>query len=156
MAYLPYFYLDKYLKGIILDRTCHSDKRQVIGNGAGLVWESQSHCFADKFGKPYTHSFGTDRQHDYSHGNCRTMLSLIIKQTNFFMFFTLQFKIWIVWTLWVLQGGGSPTFTGLGGHCPLYLPMTIIFRITALYASHSPRHKPFYNAFAYSPFLTLY
>ena len=36
------------------------------GNGAGLAWESQSHCFEDKFGKPYTHSFGTDTQHDYS------------------------------------------------------------------------------------------
>ena len=29
------------------------------GNGAGLAWESKSHCFADKFGIPYTHSFGT-------------------------------------------------------------------------------------------------
>ena len=26
----------------------------------------QSHCYADKFGKPYTHSFGTDSQHDYT------------------------------------------------------------------------------------------
>ena len=33
-------------------------------NGAGLECESQSHCFADKFGKLYTHSFGTDTQHD--------------------------------------------------------------------------------------------
>jgi len=50
------------------------------GNGAGLAWESQSHCFADKFGIPYTHSFGTDTQHDYcSQGNCRTMLSIIFK-----------------------------------------------------------------------------
>ena len=45
------------------------------GNGAGLAWESQSHCFADKFGKPYTHSFGTDTQQR----NCRTMFSIIIK-----------------------------------------------------------------------------
>ena len=30
------------------------------GNGAGLAWESQSHCYADKFGNPYTaHTFGT-------------------------------------------------------------------------------------------------
>ena len=43
----------------------------------GLAWESQSHCFADK--KPSTHSFGTDPQHDYSQGNCETMLSIIIK-----------------------------------------------------------------------------
>ena len=50
-----------------------------IGNGASLVWESQSHCFADKFGKPYTHSFGTDTQHDYCQGNCRTMLSIIVE-----------------------------------------------------------------------------
>ena len=49
------------------------------GNGAGPAWESQSRCFADKFGKPYTHSFGTDTQHDYSQRNCRTMLSIIIK-----------------------------------------------------------------------------
>ena len=49
------------------------------GNGAGLTWESQSHCFADKFGIPYTHSSGTDTQHDYIQGNCRTMLSIIIK-----------------------------------------------------------------------------
>ena len=49
------------------------------GNGAGLAWESQSHCFADKFGKPYTHFFGTDTQHDYSRGNCRLILSIIIK-----------------------------------------------------------------------------
>ena len=51
-------------------------------NGAGLAWESKSDCFADKFGKPYTHSFGTDTQHDYIQGNCRTMLSIIIKLMN--------------------------------------------------------------------------
>ena len=39
------------------------------GNGAGLAWESQSHCFADKFGITHSHSFGTDTQHDYSQGN---------------------------------------------------------------------------------------
>jgi len=49
------------------------------GNGASLAWENQSHCFADKFGKLYTHSFGTDTQHDYGQGNYRTMLSIIIK-----------------------------------------------------------------------------
>ena len=49
------------------------------GNGAGLAWESQSHCFADEFGMPYTHSFGTDTQHNYSQGNCRAMSSIIIK-----------------------------------------------------------------------------
>ena len=49
------------------------------GNGTGLAWESQSHCFADEFGIPYTHSFDADTQHDYSQGNCRTMLSIIIK-----------------------------------------------------------------------------
>ena len=52
------------------------------GNGAGLARESKSHCFADKFGKPYTHSFGTDTQHDYNQGNCRTMSSIIIKLKN--------------------------------------------------------------------------
>ena len=39
------------------------------GNGAGLAWESQSHCFADKFGITHAHSFNTDTQHDYSQGN---------------------------------------------------------------------------------------
>ena len=39
------------------------------GNGAGLAWESQSHCFADKFGNTHAHSFGTDTQHDYSQGH---------------------------------------------------------------------------------------
>ena len=46
-------------------------------NGAGLAWESQLHCFADEFGIPHTHSFGTGTQHDYSQGNCRTMSSII-------------------------------------------------------------------------------
>ena len=41
------------------------------GNSAGLARASQSHCFADEFGIPYTHFFGTDTQHDYSQGNCR-------------------------------------------------------------------------------------
>ena len=36
------------------------------GNGAGLAWESQSHCFADEFVITHAHSFGTDTQHDYS------------------------------------------------------------------------------------------
>ena len=49
------------------------------GNGAGVPWESQPHCFVGKFGNPYTHSFGTDTQHDYSHGNCRTFSSILIK-----------------------------------------------------------------------------
>jgi len=44
------------------------------GNGDGLTWESQLHCFADEFGISHAHSFGTDTQHDYSQGNCRTML----------------------------------------------------------------------------------
>ena len=49
------------------------------GNSAGLAWESQVHCFgADRF--LITHSWGTDTQHDYnSQGNCRPMLSIIIK-----------------------------------------------------------------------------
>ena len=39
------------------------------GNDTGLTWESQSHCFADKFSITHAHSFGTDTQHDYSKGN---------------------------------------------------------------------------------------
>ena len=49
------------------------------GNSAGLAWESQSHCFKDEFGIPYTHPFGIDTLHDYSQGNCRTMSSIINK-----------------------------------------------------------------------------
>jgi len=48
------------------------------GNGAGLACESQSHCFADELGITHAHSFGTDTQHDYSQGNCRTMSSILI------------------------------------------------------------------------------
>ena len=61
------------------ERIIPGNRNKGKGNGAGLEWESQSHCFADKFGKPYTHSFGTDTQHDYRQGNCRTMFSIIIK-----------------------------------------------------------------------------
>ena len=55
-----------------------------MGNIAGLAWESQSHCFADEFGITITHahSFGTDKQHDYSQGNCRTLSSIIIISLN--------------------------------------------------------------------------
>ena len=49
------------------------------GNGAGLAWESQSHCFADELVITNAHSFGTDTQHDNSQGNWRTMSSIIIK-----------------------------------------------------------------------------
>jgi len=51
----------------------------IEGNGAGLAWESQSHCFADEFGITHAHSFGTDTQHAYSQGNCRIMSSIIFK-----------------------------------------------------------------------------
>ena len=34
------------------------------GNGAGLAWESQSHCFGDEFVITRAHSFGTDKQHE--------------------------------------------------------------------------------------------
>ena len=43
------------------------NKNRWKGNGAGLARESQSHCFADQYGKLYTHSFGTDTHtHDVS------------------------------------------------------------------------------------------
>ena len=64
---------------VIIKGKLSGNRNKGKGNGAGLAWESQSHCFADKFGKPYTHSFGTDTQHDYSQGNCRTMLSITDK-----------------------------------------------------------------------------
>ena len=49
------------------------NKNKGKGNGAGLAWENQSHCFADEFGIKHVHSLGTDTQHDYSQGNRRTM-----------------------------------------------------------------------------------
>ena len=49
------------------------NKNKGKGNGAGLAWESQSHCFADEFLITHAHYFGTDTQHDYSQGNCRTI-----------------------------------------------------------------------------------
>ena len=52
------------------------------GNGTGLAPESQLHCFADEFVITHEHSFGTDTQHDYSQGNCRTMLSIILSLNN--------------------------------------------------------------------------
>ena len=52
------------------------NKNKGKGNGAGLAWKSQSHCFADEFGIPYTHSFGTDTQHDYSQGNAEQCCQL--------------------------------------------------------------------------------
>ena len=73
--------------GIVVNQTCHTlirglhagNKNKRKGNGAGLAWESQSHCFADGFVITNAHSFGTDTHHDYSQGNCRTMSSIIIK-----------------------------------------------------------------------------
>ena len=62
------------------DYTGQGNKNKGIGNGVGLAWESQSHCFADEFViYTHAHSFGTDTQHDYSQGNCRTMSSIIIE-----------------------------------------------------------------------------
>jgi len=55
------------------------NKNKWNGNGAGLAWESQSHCLADEFVITHAHSFGTDTQPDYSHGNCRTLSSIMIK-----------------------------------------------------------------------------
>ena len=55
------------------------NKNKGKGNGICLGWESQSHWFADEFVFTHAHFFVTDTQHDYSQGNCRTMLSIIIK-----------------------------------------------------------------------------
>ena len=55
------------------------NKNKGKGNGAGPAWESQSQCFSDEFVITHEHSYGTDTQHDYSHGSCRTMLLIIIK-----------------------------------------------------------------------------
>ena len=49
------------------------------GKGNGLVWHEKASRAADEFVITHTHSFDTDAQHDYSQGNCRTMLSIINK-----------------------------------------------------------------------------
>jgi len=67
------------------------NKNKGKGNGAGLAWESKSHCFADEFVIAHAHSFGADTQHDYSQGNCRTMSSIIIANFNQIIFFDWQF-----------------------------------------------------------------
>ena len=45
------------------------NKNNGKGNGAGLAWESQTHCFADEFIITHAHSNGTDTKHEYSQGN---------------------------------------------------------------------------------------
>jgi len=51
------------------------------GKEIALLWHEKASRTAlqTKYGNLYTHSFGTDTQHDYSQGNCRTMLSILIK-----------------------------------------------------------------------------
>ena len=49
------------------------NKNKGKGNGAGLAWGSQSHCFADELVIAHTNSFGTDTQHNYNQRSCRTM-----------------------------------------------------------------------------------
>ena len=45
-----------------------------------LVWhEKASRTALQTSSVNLTHSFGTDIQHDYSQGSCRTMSSIIIK-----------------------------------------------------------------------------
>ena len=64
-------------KGSFLVSDCHmlttGNKNKGKGNGAGLAWESQSHCFADEIVFNHAHFYGTDTKHDYSQGNCRTI-----------------------------------------------------------------------------------
>ena len=46
---------------VIMEKVLESGNRNKgKGNGAGLAWESQSHCFADEFGITHAHSFGAD------------------------------------------------------------------------------------------------
>ena len=66
----------------ILYDVCPLEVTQSIGvsQGVGIKGKEKALvCFAEKFGKPYTHSFGKDTQHDYSQGSCRTMSLIIIK-----------------------------------------------------------------------------
>ena len=71
------------------------------GNGAGLAWESQSHCFADQYGNFYTHSSGTDTQQDFSQWNCRTMLSIIIKLELRVVYCKLQSNYILCMKIWL-------------------------------------------------------
>ena len=68
------------------------NKNKGKGNGAGLAWKSQSHCFADEFVITHAHSFGSDTQHDFSSGNCSTMSSIIIKLENWLIVLTEIYK----------------------------------------------------------------
>ena len=68
----------KYCNGLYIN-SLTGNKNKGNGYNAGLAWESHSHCFTDEFVITHVHSFGTDTQHDYSQGNCRTMSSIIIK-----------------------------------------------------------------------------
>jgi len=52
----------------------------IKGKEFALVWhEKASRTALQTSSVNLTHSFGTDTQHDYSQGSCRTMLSIIIK-----------------------------------------------------------------------------
>jgi len=47
-----------------------------------LVWHEKASCSAlqtSPLSHTHTLAFGTDTQHDYSQGNCRTMSSIMIK-----------------------------------------------------------------------------
>ena len=74
-------YIGRYLHNLIfrLDLSKSGNKNKGKGNGVGLAWESKSHGFVNWFLITHAHSFGTDTQHDYSQGKCRTMSSIIIK-----------------------------------------------------------------------------
>jgi len=54
---------------------------EIKGNEIALVWHEKASRTALQTStlKTNTHSFGADTQHDYSQGNCRTVLSIIIK-----------------------------------------------------------------------------
>ena len=69
---------DSYLTKDVFKQTYRSmlspgNKNKGKGNGAGLAWKSQLHCFANEFLITHGHFFVTDTQHDFRQGNCRTI-----------------------------------------------------------------------------------
>ena len=70
---------------VIMEKVLESGNRNKgKGNGAGLAWESHSHCFADEFGITHAHFFGTDTH---------TWRFCPLIRIQYFVQFTLLYRI---------------------------------------------------------------